>query len=89
MKLSETLHEHIAAAFTGIGVQSREHDDALAEFGRLCAEHDGPMAVRDIDRGLQVRGQAVEPAGKARRGHQCSGDCEYESRCHMPADAVT
>ena len=62
MKLSETLHEHIAAAFTGLWVQSHEHEDALAEIGRLCAQHDWPLAVWDIDRGLQVRGQAVESA---------------------------
>ena len=62
MKLSSSLHEHIAAAFTGLWVQSHEHEDALAEIGRLCAQHEWPLAVWDIDRGLQVRGQAVESA---------------------------
>ena len=33
MKLSDSLHEHIAAAFTGIWIQSHEHEDALAKIG--------------------------------------------------------
>ncbi len=62
MKFADSLHEHIAAAFTGLWVQSYEHEDALAEIGRLCTQHEWPLAVWDIDRGLQVRGQAVESA---------------------------
>jgi hypothetical protein len=58
--LADRLREYIAAAFTGLWVQSHEHDDALAEIARLCGEHHWPLAVWDIDRGLQVAGQAAE-----------------------------
>ncbi len=60
MSLADRLREYIAAAFTGLWVQSHEHDDALAEIARLCSEHHWPLAVWDIDRGLQVSGQASE-----------------------------
>ena len=62
MTLSQHLYEHIAAAFTGLWVQSHEHEDALAEIARLCNEHEWPLAVWDIDRGLQINGQAAEAA---------------------------
>jgi len=62
MTLSQHLYEHIAAAFTGLWVQSHEHEDALTEIARLCNEHEWSLAVWDIDRGLQVNGQAAEAA---------------------------
>ncbi len=62
MKVSESLHEHIAAAFTGLWVQSHEHEDALTEIARLCTEQQWSLAVWDIDRGLQVNGQATDSA---------------------------
>lgn len=58
MSLADRLCEYIAAAFTGIWIQSFEHDDALAEIARLCSENHWPLAVWDIDRGLQVGGQS-------------------------------
>lgn len=59
MRLSDSLHGHIAAAFTGIRILLHEHEDAPGDIGRLCAERDWPLPVWDIDRGLQVRGQVV------------------------------
>ena len=61
MTLKQHLYEHIAAAFTGLWVQSYEHEDALAEIAKLCSEHEWSLAVWDIDRGLQVRGIGVSP----------------------------
>src|SRR5687768_16695558 len=59
--LAQRLAEYVAAAFTGIWVQSHEHADALAEIGRLCADRGWSMATWDVDRGLQVAGgSAVE-----------------------------
>ena len=57
MSLSQRLAEYIAAAFTGLWVQSHEHADALTEIARLCRERKWASAVWDIDRGLQVAGQ--------------------------------
>jgi len=62
MTLQQHLYEHIAAAFTGLWVQSYEHEDALAEIAKLCSEHEWSLAVWDIDRGLQVNGQTAEGA---------------------------
>ena len=62
MTLSQHLFEHIAAAFTGLWVQSHEHEDALAGIARLCNEHEWSLAIWDIDHGLQVNGQAAEAA---------------------------
>jgi hypothetical protein len=62
LTLSERLREYIAAAFTGIWVQSHEHADALTEIARLCREHKWALAVWDIDQGLQAGGQAAHAA---------------------------
>jgi hypothetical protein len=60
MTLTKTLEEYIAAAFSGIWVQSHEHEDALADIGRMCAAHEWTLATWDIDRGLMLNGQVGE-----------------------------
>ena len=62
MTLSERLSEYIAAAVTGLWIQSFEHQDAIAEIARLCQENDWRLAVWDIDRGLQAGGSAMATA---------------------------
>ncbi len=62
MSLSQRLAEYIAAAFTGLWIQSHEHADALVEIARLCKERQWASAVWDIDRGLQVAGQPATAA---------------------------
>jgi hypothetical protein len=59
MSLSQRLGEYVAAAFTGIWVQSHEHADALAEVARLCRDRAWAFATWDVDRGLQVAGRAA------------------------------
>jgi len=59
MSLSQRLSEYIAAAFTGIWIQSHEHHDALVEIARMCKDNKWPPAIWDIDRGLQSNGQAA------------------------------
>lgn len=54
MSLAENLQEHIAACFTGLWVQSAEHEDALAEVAGLCREQGWPLAVWDLEQGLQA-----------------------------------
>lgn len=51
--LSVHLREYIAAAFSGIWIQSFEHEDALAEIAGLCREHHWALATWDVDRGLR------------------------------------
>ena len=39
MTLTERMSELVRAAFTGIWIQSFEHDDALMEIARLCRQN--------------------------------------------------
>ncbi len=52
--LSKKLYEYVAAAFTGIWIQSFEHEDALAEIAQLCRTQKWSLAVWDVDRGLEA-----------------------------------
>ena len=61
--LSERLSEYIAAAFTGIWIQSFEHEDALAEIAKMCRQHEWSLAIWDIDRGLEAGGASSQGAG--------------------------
>ena len=65
MNLAETLREYIQACFTGLWVESHEHEDALAEIAQLCRDEDWRLATWDVDAGLSVPGQAgdAEPSG--------------------------
>jgi len=65
MTLSERLREYIAACFTGLWIESHEHDDALAEIAAMCREQNWRLAVWDIERGLQIPGQANRQTGDA------------------------
>jgi len=56
MSLSLKLREYIAAAFTGIYIQSHEHSDALREIAQLCRDEKWALATWDIDKGLSVAG---------------------------------
>jgi hypothetical protein len=63
MTLSQRLAEYVRACFTGIWIQSHEHDDALAEIARMCRAENWRLATWDIDRGLSVAGQEADTAG--------------------------
>jgi hypothetical protein len=65
MSLSERLSEYVEACFTGLWIQSHEHEDALAEIARLCHERQWRLALWDIERGLQVPGEAAEDAASS------------------------
>ena len=62
MTLTERLSELVRAAFTGIWIQSFEHDDALMEIARLCRQKSWSLATWDVDRGLSLAGQSEEAA---------------------------
>ena len=65
MSLTQRLTEYISAAFTGLWIQSAEHDDALAEIAQMCRDQQWRLAVFDIERGLQIPGQADGQAADA------------------------
>jgi hypothetical protein len=57
MTLRAQLAEYISACFTGLWVQSHEHDDASTEIAGLCRENNWKLAVWDIASGLHIPGQ--------------------------------
>jgi len=64
MQLCERLAELIQACFTGIWIESHEHDDALAEIGQLCQQESWRLAIWDLEQGLRIAGTqaAIEGA---------------------------
>jgi ATPase family protein associated with various cellular activities (AAA) len=63
MMLTERITELVRACFSGIWIQSYEHDDALAEIARLCQQEHWTLAAWDIDRGLSFStGDSPAPA---------------------------
>ncbi|MCY2989224.1 MAG: AAA family ATPase, partial [Planctomycetota bacterium] len=65
MTLTNRLVEYVSACFTGIWIQSHEHDDALAEIAQMCRDNEWRLAVWDVERGLQLPGQANGQADNA------------------------
>ncbi len=61
MTLAERLAEYVRACFTGLWVQSFEHQDALGEIAGLCRRNHWSLATWDIDKGLGLAGQSAEP----------------------------
>ncbi|MBC8875698.1 MAG: AAA family ATPase [Planctomycetes bacterium] len=57
MQLASKLVELIRACFTGIWIESHEHEDALVEVAQLCQQEQWRMAIWDIDQGLHLPGQ--------------------------------
>ena len=57
MSLSERLAEHVRACFTGLWIESHEHEDALRDIAQLCCAEEWALAIWDIDRGLRLPGR--------------------------------
>ena len=60
MTLSTRLAELVQACFTGLWIQSHEHDDALAEIAQLCRREGWQQANWDIDQGMQIAGRSAD-----------------------------
>jgi SpoVK/Ycf46/Vps4 family AAA+-type ATPase len=56
MTLAERLSEYVRACFTGIWIESHEHQDALAEISQLCRAESWSLATWDIESGLAIAG---------------------------------
>ncbi len=65
MTLSTQLAEYISACFTGLWVQSHEHEDALREIAGLCREQDWRLAAWNVEQGLRIPGadSPADPSG--------------------------
>ncbi|ADB18078.1 AAA ATPase central domain protein [Pirellula staleyi DSM 6068] len=60
MSLATQLQEHIAAAFSGLWIESHEHSDALTEIRQMCEQQQPAwhMATWDIESGLVIAAQS-------------------------------
>ena len=66
MLLSERLSEYVRACFTGLWIESHEHQDALSEIAGLCCDEKWRLAVWDVASGLLLGGPDgdVSPANR-------------------------
>jgi hypothetical protein len=64
MNLTQRLTELISACFTGLWIQSHEHEDALVDIARLCHQQNWRLATWDLSRGLSVTGPANSEGGQ-------------------------
>ena len=60
MNLRHRLTEYVRACFTGIWIESHEHQDALTEIAQLCLDQQWQLATWDIESGLNVSGHAEQ-----------------------------
>jgi hypothetical protein len=58
MTLTERLSELVRACFTGMWIESHEHQDAQAEIAKLCRRENWRLAVWNIEQGLSIAGQS-------------------------------
>lgn len=56
MTLTHRLAELVRACFTGIWIESHEHEDALAEIAGLCRSENWRLATWDVAAGLKADG---------------------------------
>lgn len=63
MTLTERLPELVQACFTGLWIESHEHDDALLEISQLCRQQEWLLVTWNIEEGLQSPGSpaSAEP----------------------------
>ena len=65
MSLKQQLTEYIAACFTGLWIESHEHEDAISEIAQLCRDENWRLATWDIAAGLHVSGQSDQAENSA------------------------
>lgn len=53
MNLRDRLSEYVRACFTGLWIESHEHQDALTEIAQLCREEGWVMTSWDVEAGIQ------------------------------------
>ncbi|EAQ80561.1 AAA family ATPase [Blastopirellula marina] len=71
MLLNQHLGEYVRACFTGIWIESHEHQDALVAIAQLCREENWRMAAWNLESGLRAPGNesqssAGDPLGAIR-----------------------
>ncbi|MEX2215178.1 MAG: AAA family ATPase [Phycisphaeraceae bacterium] len=65
MTLTQRLAEYVRACFTGLWIESHEHDDGIREIAQLCAQEQWQLATWNVATGLSIAGQSAEEATAA------------------------
>ena len=63
MSLIERFSEYVRACFTGLWIESHEHQDALMAIALLCRQEHWRLATWDIEQGFLVDGAKIEANG--------------------------
>ena len=66
MTLAERLSEYVQACFTGLWIESHEHQDALTEIAGLCRQERWRLAIWDIAGGPADANGAADPLSAIR-----------------------
>ncbi len=64
MTLSERLSKLVRACFTGIWIESHEHQDAISEIARLCRDENWRLVTWDIEQGVVSTGSGEPSTGQ-------------------------
>lgn len=59
MTLTERFSELVRACFSGVWIESHEHQDALAEIAALCRDEEWRLLNWNIETGLSISGQSI------------------------------
>ena len=62
MTVTQRLSEYVRACFTGLWIESHEHEDALREIAQLCAHEQWQLATWNVATGLSMAGGTTEPS---------------------------
>ena len=65
MALSERLTEFIRACFTGIWIESHEHQDAILDLAQVCRREHWNLATWDLEAGLRLPGNESAETGSS------------------------
>ena len=60
MTLIERLSEYVRACFTGIWIESHEHQDALTGIAQLCRQESWQLATWNIEQGMKLPGNTTD-----------------------------
>jgi hypothetical protein len=63
LSLRNRLTEYVKACFTGLWIESQEHQDALTEIAQLCHDQQWQLATWDIESGLSLPGVTEADVG--------------------------
>ena len=63
MSLVERFGEYVRACFTGLWIESHEHQDALMAIALLCRQEQWRLTTWDIEQGLRVEGAKIDEPG--------------------------